>query len=92
MVEQLLADLEALRTGDLSPESFRLRHPIRDVSGYLEAILGNLEHYLADRDIRESDPDYKSLQDAQLAKLMDHLCSGRFEQAARIDFLSVSHA
>lgn len=92
MVEQLVADLEALRSGRLSDEEFRLRHPIPGVSAQLDEIVCNLEHYFADRDIRARDPDYQRFQDGELAKLIDHLGSGHFDQAARIDFVSMSPA
>ncbi len=92
MLEQLLADLEALQMETLSPDEFRMRHPIRGLTGHLEAILCNLEHYLADGDIRARDADYKSFQNAELAKLIAQLRSGRLDQASRIDFLSVSRA
>jgi hypothetical protein len=92
MLKHLIDDLEALLVGRLSPSDFEARHPIRDVSGHLEAIWCNLQHYLADADIRERDSDYKAFQDAELGKLLAHLRAGRVDQASRINFLSESHA
>lgn len=92
MSEDLIDDLEGLLVGHLSSTEFETRHPIRNVSGHLEAILCNLQHYLADADIRERDSDYKAFQDAELRKLVAHLRAGRVDQASRINFLWEWHA
>jgi hypothetical protein len=92
MVEQLITDLEAIRAGQLSEEQFRQRYGTCDVSGDLEAIICNLEHYFGDADIRERDADYRHFQDKELDKLITHLRSGQINRAVDVNFLYVSPA
>ena len=92
IVEQLVADLEALQAGWLAPSDLWLRHPIAGMSGDLEQVLCNLEHYLADGDIRERDPEYRRFQDAEFQKLINHLRAGRLQGAAAVNFVNVTHA
>ena len=47
----------------------------------------NLEHYLADADVRERDVAYRDFQDGELRKLIGHLRDGHFQEAAAIDLL-----
>jgi hypothetical protein len=49
-------DLESLRTGKLSESEFRAKCQSAAVSELLGVIWRNLEHYLADFDIRDRDP------------------------------------
>ena len=43
---------------------------------FLETLWGNLEHYLADADIRAKDAAYRDMQDAELTKLIRLLREG----------------
>ena len=56
----------------------------------LGAVYGNLFHYWADEDIREKDSEYQSFQNAELAKLIEHLKNKEFGRACDISFLSVT--
>ena len=69
-VSRLADDLESLQTGRLSQREFRANWQVDEVSILLSFIWPNLEHYLADVDIRERDPAYRAMQDAELAKLV----------------------
>ena len=66
----LADDLESLRTGKLSKREFRAKWQAAVVPELLGTIWPNLEHYLADVDIREHDPDYRAMQDAEMDKLV----------------------
>lgn len=47
----------------------------------------NLFHYWHDQDIREMDNEYKSMQDSELVKLIQHLKNKEFSKACTISFL-----
>lgn len=66
----LANDLESLRAGTLSEAELRAKCRERVPSDLLNAIWPNLEHYFADRDIRERDRAYGAMQDAELDKLV----------------------
>jgi hypothetical protein len=86
-----LADaLELLLQGRLTPGEFRTRHPSHRTSNELEPVIANIEHYLADADIRASDERYRTMQDATLASLISALRSGDIAAARRISFLGRS--
>jgi hypothetical protein len=51
----LASDLEGLMLGEPSDEDFRCRYPSELDSKLSDAIWRNLEHYLADTDIRAED-------------------------------------
>lgn len=50
-------------------------------------VYGNLFHYWHDHDIRLTDPEYKSMQDSELEKLIQHLKNREFGKACNISFL-----
>jgi len=62
----LAADLEALLKGFLTEDDFRLRYQSVPTSTFVDAIWGNLEHYLAEADIRGRDPEYRAMQNGEL--------------------------
>jgi hypothetical protein len=50
--------------------------------------MGNLEHYLADSDIRARDPEYRAMQNGQLLKLIGLLREGApIVELRRVNFL-----
>jgi hypothetical protein len=75
-ISRLADDLEALRTGGLSGLEFRANWQVNVVPGPPSVIWPNLEHYLADTDIRERDPAYRAMQDAEMDKLVRLLRAG----------------
>jgi hypothetical protein len=73
---RLAADLEALLDGNLDAAAVRGKYePLAslDESG---GIWSNLEHYLADGDIRARDERYRAMQDDEMRKLIGLLRSG----------------
>ena len=68
--ERLADDLESLRTGTLSASEFRAKWQSGAVAEVLDVIWQNLEHYLADFDIRDRDPAYRAMQEAEMVKLI----------------------
>ena len=54
----------------------------------LEELFGNLHHYIADADIRATDPGYRELQDSEMTKLISRLRSGEIAEANRVTFLA----
>lgn len=86
-----LADaLELLLGGELTPGEFRQGHSTQKTSNELESVVANIEHYLADADIRARDESYRTMQDAKLASLISALRSGDIPAARRISFLGGS--
>jgi hypothetical protein len=84
----LAADLEALLNGALTEDDFRLRYQSVPTSTFVDAIWGNLEHYLADADIRRRDPDHGAMQNGELLKLIRLLrADAPMTQLQRINFL-----
>ena len=84
----LATDLEALLKGALTEEDFRLRYQSVPTSPFVDAIWGNLEHYLADADIRGRDPEYRVMQNGELLKLIQLLrADAPMTQLQRINFL-----
>jgi hypothetical protein len=73
-----LADaLESLSAGNLSEREFRAKYQTaEDPALLLRVIWPNLEHYLADADIRERDPKYRAMQKAEMGKLITRLRAG----------------
>jgi hypothetical protein len=83
-----LADaLEALLGGRMTPEEFRRAYPLRTANSEFEAILGNIEHFLSDADIRARDPRYRTMQQGAIERVIVALRSGEFEAAGRISLL-----
>jgi len=72
-----LADaLESLRTGHLSERQFRLKYQGLNEAALSGLLWPNLEHYLSDSDIRDRDPAYGAMQDAEMQKLVTLLRAG----------------
>jgi hypothetical protein len=69
-MSSLATDLEALLEGALAQEDFRRRYQAGPTSRVVDVIWGNLEHYLADADIRARDPDYRAMQNDELLRLI----------------------
>jgi hypothetical protein len=89
-LDQLADDPNSVLDGVLTAEEFRLRHPTQDQTGSVLEVLCLVEHYLADADIRSKDFDYRSMQEAEMKKLISALRSGRLNDAAKIHFLGYS--
>jgi len=87
---RLADELASLRAGQLSVQEFRARWRA-GLDGPLEVILVNIEHYLADLDIREREPAYRAIQDGALEELIRGLRAGASgAELARITFLGRS--
>jgi hypothetical protein len=87
-MSSLAADLEALLEGALTEDDFRLRYQSGPPSRVVAVIRGNLEHYLADADIRARDPEYRAMQNGELLKLIRLLrADAPTTQLQRINFL-----
>ena len=69
-MDQLADDLSRLLAGEMPEHAFRDAWQQRDAPAFLGAVWDNLEHYLADADIRSRDADYRATQDAELTKLI----------------------
>jgi hypothetical protein len=89
---RLADDLESLQTGRLSESEFRAKcQAATVVPELLGVILPNLDHYLDDLDIRERDPRYRVMQDAEMDKLVRLLRAGASDaELAKINFLGNS--
>lgn len=98
MIEALTAndladDLVSLLTGDLSLSRFRAKYAARSVPGLPGELWDNLEHYLADVDIRERDLQYGAMQTAEMETLVQLLRAGASDaEIARINFLGNSRS
>jgi hypothetical protein len=75
-IARVADQLDALRAHRLSADSFRVQLPELFSSLGLDAVFANLHHYLDDEDIRVRDPEYRAMQEAELAKLISLLRSG----------------
>jgi hypothetical protein len=85
----LASDLEALMLRDLTEEDFRRRYRSGFTSIVLDAIWHNLEHYLADADIRAKDVKYRAMQDREMLKLIQLLRDDApMAELQRVNFLS----
>ena len=85
------ADLEALLAGALNASDFRRKYEFGSDSMVLNAIWDNLQHYLADADIRARDESYREMQDNELQKLIQLLRQDApVAQLRRITFLTVT--
>ena len=85
--DDLANALEALLLGFLTEEQFRRQNPTRTAGRDLEPVLANIEHFLADADIRARDPGYKAMQEGALSKVITALRSGDVKLARHISFL-----
>jgi hypothetical protein len=73
-----------------APTNFERIIRIGSATGALEDVLCQVEHYLADSDIRRSDSGYRAMQDGEMQKLISTLGSGRLSDAAKISFIGDS--
>ena len=88
---RLADDLDLLRAGTLSEQDFRATWQTRVVPERLSVIWPNLEHYLADVDIRKRDPIYRAMQDTELQTLVRLLRAGApAVELAKVTFLGHS--
>ena len=89
-----LADaLESLRIGRLSEDAFRAKYQHDENAALANLIWPNLEHYLADGDIRERDAAYRTMQDADMQRLVTLLRTGAPDsELTKIHFLRESRS
>jgi hypothetical protein len=80
-------DLEALLAGRMGEEMVRERYRTKETPEDIEAIMGWVEHFLADADIREKDSAYRRMQEQEMVKLIRCLRTGRIDEAKTITFL-----
>jgi hypothetical protein len=87
-----LADaLESLSAGNLSEREFRANYQKAEDAALLRVIWPNLEHYLVDADIRERDPTYRAMQNAEMGKLITLPRAGApDDDLVKINFLRYS--
>jgi hypothetical protein len=79
-------ELEALRRGELPIETLWKRHA-SDSDMDFQEVLGFVEHWVADDDIRADDPDYRRTQETEFDRLLALLRSGQIDEAKHITFL-----
>jgi hypothetical protein len=85
---RLADDLESLRCERLSGRDFRTKWQADSVSGPLKIIWPNVEHYLADFDIRNRDSTYRAMQDDAMERLISLLRAGASDVALEtVNFL-----
>ncbi len=81
--------MESLLAGDINCE--KAQALVDDLSmKEFQELYGNLHHYFDDEDIRGKDSDYKSFQDKELKKLINHLKESGIERANSVSFLHES--
>jgi hypothetical protein len=87
----LACHLEEVLAGKASLEAL-LRSP-GPLSGVIEPCVHGLHHFLADQDIRAKDPEYRRMQENEMATLIRLLHEGASEgQLAKVSFLGVSES
>jgi hypothetical protein len=87
-ISGLASDLEALLQGGLGEDDFRRKYEPRIPLPILEAIWSNLEHYLADADLRAKDAAYRAMQTAEMQKLIRLLRENApLSRLRRVNFL-----
>ena len=77
---------KVLTSGATVEELARCIESISDPS--LETICTNLQHYIADEDIRIRDQEYSDYQNSELKNLTNFLKEGNLVSASKITFLS----
>lgn len=83
--------LESLSAGSLSEREFRAKYQTAENSALLGVIWPNLEHYLVDTEIRERDPTYRAMQNAEMGRLIALLRAGAPDgDLVKIHFLGYS--
>lgn len=86
-VTALAEALSSLLRGDLNPDEFRRQCLTGAVGSELERVLGNVEHFLSDADIRVRDVSYKEMQEGNMARMIAALRLGDVATASTITFL-----
>ncbi|HYL17394.1 MAG TPA: hypothetical protein VEV20_01840 [Burkholderiales bacterium] len=85
----LAADLEAFSAGRLTEAELRFRHEGQRTSRLFDVVWSNIEHYIADADIRQRDSAYRVMQESELKRLMRLLREGSTdEELQQVTFLS----
>lgn len=89
---QFINVLEACARGELSCVEARelIFSDHENDFAEIAVIAINLNHYWDDEDIRLRDPDYRAMQDQELAKLIRHLERADYTRALEISFLHKS--
>jgi hypothetical protein len=88
MKNQLIEDLKSLLKGTLSPEVFRENMETYPAQ-IQNLIIGNIDHFLDDADMRARDPEYRKMQETELTKLITLLELGASNEKIRaISFLT----
>ena len=89
---QLAAILQQVRESRIECSEAR-----RDIVGtpdfdfpHAAEVVSFLNHYWDDEDIRQRDEDYRTMQDAELDKLILRLKQSEYERASKVTFLHVS--
>jgi hypothetical protein len=75
-LQTLAGLLEEVSDGRIATTEEFLRRMPGDSHPHAMAVLSNVHHYLADTDIRQKDPDYRDMQDRDMAKLIAALRRG----------------
>jgi hypothetical protein len=86
-VKELAEALSSLLHGDLNADQFRCRFPMGAVGSELERVLGNVEHFLSDADIRVRDVSHKEMQEGNMARMIAALRLDDVATASTITFL-----
>ena len=76
LTARLADDLESLLAGRVAADDLWSRWEDHLDSALLDAVGENLDHYLADADIRARDAEYRAMQDAEMRKLVILLRAG----------------
>lgn len=80
-------DLEALLHKKIDEEEIRHRYWKESAHKDILEIMQYVEHFLSDADIRERDPEYTSMQEQEMRKLINLIRKGDIQKAKEIDFL-----
>lgn len=93
-LKELIADLELMANGKISPKAVESKYFSMDSLYDLPDapnLMGGLGHYFDDGDLRDKDPTYKAMQDGELRKLIKLLKLGASkEDIEKISFLGES--
>jgi hypothetical protein len=88
---ELANDLELLGHGSVSEDEFRARYSSRQDATVATTVWPYLEHFLSDADIRARDEDYRTMQEAELAKLVSLLrADAPDSELCKVTFLGYS--
>jgi hypothetical protein len=79
-------DLEALLQSQTAESYIRGKYSVNSDKD-IEEIMGYVEHFLSDSDIREKDTRYRQMQETMMLKLIQSLRIGDLDSAKSITFL-----